>query len=446
METTRPDDRAKPISAQDIEARIEAERLKKDARNARDRARRAALKSLKTKLEQTEQTAVQFSTQTKQEGDTVETKSQLDSQTQDAVAFGLGNSLAGLADKVVKHATHEAKKHLDALTEATKAKLQELESNTTTMHVQVNEQAVLKLKTEASPYLPRLITNAKLGLYTMLVGPAGAGKTTMASQLAEVLGLPFSAVCLSAGASETWLFGRQTPNGFVEGSFSKMYREGGVFLADEIDAADANMLLSINTALSHHEMFNPISGETITRNANFVFIGAANTNGKGASHTYTGRSRLDAATLDRFVAIQIDYNTKLEKQLAQSTELYDYLNKLRKKLSNESLSEVVSTRCYLFSGKQLLAGVRFADILESVILSWSDRAQKIARDLIKENEHKKLLNFRAPNAQTVETVNQASQADTDNSFEGIHDDKSQYKKNIKKFLKERGDADNGLPF
>lgn len=443
METTRPDDCAKPISAQDIEARIEAERLKKDARNARDRARRAALRA---KLEQATQTTVQSSTPTNTKKETMETNthSQLDKQTQDAVALGLGNSLAGLADQVVKHATQAAQKHLQALTDATHAKLHELETNTSVLRVQINNNAALKLKQEASPYLPRLITNAKLGLYTMLIGPAGAGKTTMASQVAEALALPFSAVCLSAGASETWLFGRQTPQGFVEGSFSRLYREGGVFLADEIDAADANMLLSINTALSHHEMFNPISGDTIKRNANFVFIGAANTNGKGASHTYTGRSRLDAATLDRFVAIEIDYNKKLEKQLAQEPALYKFLQDLRNKLQKENLSEIISTRCFLFSAKQLLAGVKFQDILDSITLSWSDRAKEIARTLIKENDHKQLLSFRVGTEN--QTASSAGVPTETNSIDSGTSGDTDIKQNIKQFLAERKQADNGLPF
>lgn len=235
-----------------------------------------------------------------------------------------------------------------------------------------------KLSKRASAVLPRLLINARLGLYSMLVGPAGCGKTTAAHQVAEALGLQFGSVCLTAGASETWLFGRQTPTGFIEGSFAKIYREGGVFLADEMDAADANLLLSINTALSHDKIINPMSGETLKKNPDFIFIGAANTNGKGASHIYTGRSRLDAATLDRMVIVLVDYDTELEKELCDNDELYTALNFIRADLKKLGYDEFISTRAFLATSAQLAAGVTKEEVLKSLTANWGDASKDIA--------------------------------------------------------------------
>jgi hypothetical protein len=43
---------------------------------------------------------------------------------------------------------------------------------------------------------------------------------------------------------------------------------------------------------------------------------AANTYGTGADALYVGRNQLDAATLDRFYVVEMDYDRKLEAKLA----------------------------------------------------------------------------------------------------------------------------------
>jgi MoxR-like ATPase len=216
----------------------------------------------------------------------------------------------------------------------------------------------------------------------MLVGPAGCGKTTMASQLAEALELQFASVCLTSGASETWLFGRQTPNGFVEGPFAKLYREGGVFLADEMDAADANLLLSLNTALSHSQIINPMSGETLVKHKDFIFVGAANTNGKGATQVYTGRTRLDAATLDRFVIFNVDYDQELEKELCPDETLYNILNEVRRELKNEGQDEFVSTRAFKNLYRLNQSGLDLDELFAILTANWGDQSTKIAMNVV----------------------------------------------------------------
>lgn len=305
-------------------------------------------------------------------------------EVRDPLTEHLALGLAGLTQEVVRRANENINQKIEDADQ----KIQDLFLKIPVMRITINEQPPRLLKSRASKSLPRLIANAKCGIYSLMVGPAGCGKTTAAHQVSESLGLQFGAVCLTAGASETWLFGRQTPTGFVEGAFAKIYREGGVFLADEMDAADANLLLSINTALSHDTIINPMSGEVLKKHENFIFIGAANTFGKGANHVYTGRSRLDGATLDRFVVVEVDYDRDLEGEFVSEKDVADCLWNLRYDLKRQGFDEFVSTRTFIFTERQLRSDIPIEEIIKSLSANWGDAAKKLAEQHSKDLQKK----------------------------------------------------------
>jgi hypothetical protein len=141
---------------------------------------------------------------------------------------------------------------------------------------------------------------AECGVLICLIGPAGVGKGFMSKQLSKDLGVSYGRCPLTAGATPAWLAGRHTMEGFVAARFCKVYGDGGVFLFDEMDAADPNMLLLVNEALANGEFDNPINGELLERSPGFIGMAAMNTPGTGANRKYTGRERLDFSTLDRW--------------------------------------------------------------------------------------------------------------------------------------------------
>jgi hypothetical protein len=154
----------------------------------------------------------------------------------------------------------------------------------------------------------------------MLIGPAGSGKSHVAKQIADKLDLPYGETPMTAGATPSWLLGRWTMQGFSTSHFLEIYANGGVFNFEEIDAADPNMLLVCNNALASDALFNPVNGEVYNKSPNFIPVSTANTFGLGANREYTGRERLDAATIDRWRMgrIEVPVSEKLAETILYS--------------------------------------------------------------------------------------------------------------------------------
>jgi len=148
----------------------------------------------------------------------------------------------------------------------------------------------------------------------MLVGPAGTGKSHLAGQIADYLGLRYGETPMSPGATRGDLLGRHTIGGFISAEFVELYGGGGVFNFEEIDASDASMLIVLNNALASGRLYNSASGEMVEKHDDFVAVSTANTYGLGANREYTARERLDAATIDRWrmgrIFVSLDENVE----------------------------------------------------------------------------------------------------------------------------------------
>lgn len=216
----------------------------------------------------------------------------------------------------------------------------------------------------------------------LLVGPSGTGKTYTANLLAERLDVAFGSISYTAGASESWLLGRYLPTGangafeLQRAAFTGCYSQPSVFLHDEIDAADPNLMVVINSALANGGFTNPMTGDYNYRHPDTVQIAAANTYGTGADALYTAREALDGATLDRFYTLPVDYDVAFEKTQGPSW-IVDKVHTIRKRAQEAGIKRTVSVRMIQRLAKAAASGIDHDTAMDHALAGWTDdeRAQ-----------------------------------------------------------------------
>lgn len=197
------------------------------------------------------------------------------------------------------------------------------------------------------------------GENVLLVGPAGCGKTWLAREASEIMGKQFGFT--GAVSTEHKLLGYTDAHGrLVRTVYRDSYEKGWWFLWDELDASGAQPMLSFNAGLANGHQDFPDG--IVSRHKDFRAIASANTYGHGADRQYVGRNQLDAASLDRFYVIPMDYDEKLELALYGACEWVKFVQQARKAVRKLGLRHVVSMRAIESGLRMLKTGAPRADV------------------------------------------------------------------------------------
>lgn len=249
---------------------------------------------------------------------------------------------------------------------AAEAKAAEVAEKYRPVRIEVKVGAEVRVLPNAHrhPVFAKVLAALSVRENVYLVGPAGSGKTTIATQAAEALGLPFYSTGAVGMAYQ--LQGFINPEGkYMETDLYRAYVNGGVFLFDEVDASSAQALLAFNAILANEVAAFPCG--TVKKHPDFVVIAAANTFGNGADAQYVGRNQLDAAFLDRFMFVTMDYDEKLELAISSNDEWTRYVQAVRKAVRAHKLRHVISPRASIKGGKLLSAGLSRDEVEQSLI-------------------------------------------------------------------------------
>lgn len=205
----------------------------------------------------------------------------------------------------------------------------------------------------------------------LLVGMAGVGKTKSSEQVATALNLPFYAISVCSQTSKSDLVGYMNATGvYIKTHFRDAYENGGVFLMDEVDAGNANVMVLMNSALSNGYCAFP--DKMVKRHKDFIFIASANTFGQGASRQYVGRNQLDAATLDRFTIVNFDLDSNLERVIARQylkgILWLEVVNQTRQFVNNQAINALITPRATM-KGASMLDYMDLRQVTEIVLLN-----------------------------------------------------------------------------
>jgi len=211
---------------------------------------------------------------------------------------------------------------------------------------------------------PVLIKTLQTKFPVWLPGPAGSGKTTAAKNAATALEVPFH----HTGAVDNvyQLLGFIDAGGtYHRTTFREAYENGGVFLWDEVDASNPAALVAFNAALENGECVFPDA--VIPKHDDCYFIAAANTYGSGATHEYVGRTKIDAATVDRFVMLDWHYDEILERAIAGDNDWTKYVQSVRKAVKAAGVKHLVTPRASIRGNALLAAGINRDEVIKMTV-------------------------------------------------------------------------------
>src|SRR5438093_6200728 len=235
-------------------------------------------------------------------------------------------------------------------------------------------------------------------IFVLIIGPKGTGKTSLVRKFAEEIQRELHSINFSLRTRESHLVGSKTMNmgeiSFVEGILVRSMKKGSILYLDEVNAAEADVLLKIDEALDDRRqiVLKEAGGELIEAANGWFVIATIN------PLSHVGTKELPPQLLSRFpVRIKLDYppeeiELKIVKKYVSSSHEKEILqgiklaNILRQAAAVEELYYSPSLRETIAFGKVLDSGMKprqAADIVfANIYAQWGSVEYQKVNDII----------------------------------------------------------------
>ena len=235
-------------------------------------------------------------------------------------------------------------------------------------------------------------------LFVIIIGPKGTGKTSLVRDFARSKGIKLESINFSLRTRESHLVGTKTLTdgnvSFEEGILIKSMREGTMLYLDEINSAEADVLLRLDEALDDRRQIalKESTGEVVKAKEGWFVVATIN------PLTHSGTKELPPQLLSRFpVRISMEYPPEdIELEIIKKYVLGDFeseliqgiklANTLRQAAAVEELFYSPSLRETIAFGKLLDKGTSAKEaatiVFGNVYTQWGNIEHQKVKDII----------------------------------------------------------------
>lgn len=224
----------------------------------------------------------------------------------------------------------------------------------------------------------------------MLSGPAGNGKTLTAHQVLREIGQEYIEYDCTIFTSERHLIGQdvlEAEHGvpvtrWEDGIFPEAFKLGKSIVLNEVDALTGEAMMLLQSVLQTDMRGVNTPYGKIEPNGPCYVVMTANTTGNGASREYSGRSVLDAASLDRIEIISTGYYSTEEILLSHGVSksiarnVASWAEAVRVELDRAGVRAPLSNRRIITIAESMELGVDFNTAASEAYLERLDEAQR----------------------------------------------------------------------